>query len=45
MRAQAAKRVLGNFVWMISEQGVLDSAVACALESSLHRLTVLLQRR
>lgn len=40
-----AKGVLANFIPVISEEGLLNGAVACALESSLQRLTALLHRR
>lgn len=39
------KLALTAFIRMISEEGLLDDAAACALESSLHRLTALLHRR
>jgi hypothetical protein len=37
-----AKGVLANFIPVISEEGLVNGAVACALESSLQRLTALL---
>jgi hypothetical protein len=40
-----AKGILANFIRIISEEGLLNDAVACALESSLQRLTALLHRR
>jgi hypothetical protein len=40
-----AKGISVNFIRIISEEGLLNDAVACALESSLQRLTALLHRR
>jgi hypothetical protein len=40
-----AKGILATFSRIISEEGLLSDAVACALESSLQRLTALLHRR
>jgi hypothetical protein len=40
-----AKGILANFSRIISEEGLLNDAVACALESSLQRLTAVLHRR
>ena len=40
-----AKGVLAYFIRMISEEDLFNGAVACAFESSLHRLAALLHRR